>query len=56
VATELPRAVVALAECNQVRNDARIKVDLFLLTILGREMYSAVEVMNMLLDVRRTLL
>lgn len=51
-----PRAIIALGECNQARTDARIKIDLFLLTILNREVYSQSEVMNMLLDVRRALL
>lgn len=51
-----PRAIVALAECNQARTDARIQVDLILLTIMNREVYSQSEVMNMLLDVRRKLL
>lgn len=56
VVIDPPRAIVALAECNRARNDARIQIDLILLTLLGREMYSSTEVMNMLLDVRRTLL
>lgn len=39
----------------EARDAARIKIDLLLLTILNREVYSQTEVVNMLLDVRHFL-